>query len=88
MVQVKIFKDGKEIHCNDFDQLVFSGFKEAGGVTETNFGVVGTRVNKMAILNALSETVSTAIKKISDDEVDQSMLLLSFLIKFKEKIGV
>ena len=87
MIQVKIFKDGEEIHCNDFDQLVFSGFKEAGGATETNFGVVGTRVNKMAIINALSESVSTAIEKISDSEVEQSMLLISFLSKFKEKIG-
>ena len=46
MVQVKIFEDGKEIHCNDSDLLVFAGFKEAGGATETNFGVVGSRVNK------------------------------------------
>lgn len=88
MVQVKIFEDGKEIHCNDSDLLVFAGFKEAGGATETNFGVVGTRVNKMAIINALSESVSTAIEKISDSEVEQSMLLISFLSKFKEKIGV
>ena len=84
----EIFEDGKEIHYNDSDLLVLAGFKEAGGATETNFGVVGTRANKMAIINALSETVSTAIEKISDSEVEQSMLLLSFLSKFKEKIGV
>ena len=87
MVQMKIFEDGKEIHCNDSDLLVFSGFKEAGGATETDFGVVGRRVNKMAIINALSETVSTSIKKISDSEVEESLNLLLFLGKLKKKMG-
>lgn len=86
MLKVKVFEDGKKKKCVDCDLMAFAGFKDTGDSIKTTCLVVGTEVNKVAIMNGLFKVVSSAIKNIAGDEEEELLLTIAFLSEFNKAI--
>ncbi len=78
MLQVKIFKDGKEKQCVDCDLLVLACFKNAGDSTDLISCIAGgSGVIKHAVTDGLAKVVARTIHDITEDDILEELLLTS-----------